>query len=191
MTTDELRRMDNSECIYILRGEHPYKGKKHQFTTHPNYVFTADYDSENLYTFYKKVPEKKFETWELRYNKEIREKNPEEASNLPQVHQASYSGTKTKSNVAVDFSSSLSSTSFSNNRSRIINHHKQETKERLQFTKDLENIVSSKAKEDIEKYNEINNDTNIIQLADTFSESSSGSETNSEVNTSSSSYKKM
>lgn len=191
MTTDELRRMDNSECIYILRGEHPYKGKKHQFTTHPNYVFTADYDSENLYTFYKKVPEKKFETWELRYNKEIREKNPEEASNLPQVHQASYSGTKTKSNVAVDFSSSLSSTSFSNNRSRIINHHKQETKERLQFTKDLENIVSSKAKEDIEKYNEINNDTNIIQLADTFSESSSGSESNSEVNTSSSSYKKM
>ena len=93
--------------------------------------------------------------------------------------------------MAVDFSSSLSSTSFSNNRSRIINHHKQETKERLQFTKDLENIVSSKAKEDIEKYNEINNDTNIIQLADTFSESSSGSESNSEVNTSSSSYKKM
>ena len=51
MTVDELRRMDNLECIYVLRGEYPYKGLKHPFNTHKNYRFTEDADPANAYHY--------------------------------------------------------------------------------------------------------------------------------------------
>lgn len=54
MTVDELRRLDNNDCIFVLRGEYPYKGKKHQFVNHENYKYTADADFNNLYTFQPK-----------------------------------------------------------------------------------------------------------------------------------------
>lgn len=53
-TPDELRRMKDNECIFILRGEQPYKGLKHQYITHPNYKYTADKDEKNVYHFKKK-----------------------------------------------------------------------------------------------------------------------------------------
>lgn len=59
-TPDELFRMDNSECIYILRGQQPFKSKKHQFDNHINYKYTADANINNLYKFQKKEV-KKFE----------------------------------------------------------------------------------------------------------------------------------
>lgn len=55
MTPDELRRLDNNDCVYVLRGEQPYKGKKHPFLTHPNYIYTADADYNNKYTFNPKT----------------------------------------------------------------------------------------------------------------------------------------
>ena len=61
MTADELRRLDNKDCVYILRGELPYKGRKHQFDNHPNYKYTADADSKNLYKFRPKPRKPKFE----------------------------------------------------------------------------------------------------------------------------------
>lgn len=59
MTADELRRLDNLDCVYVLRGEQPYKGKKHPFDTHPNYSYTADANYKNIYTFYSKPRVKK------------------------------------------------------------------------------------------------------------------------------------
>ena len=53
-TADELRRMKDSECIFILRGEQPYRGLKHQYINHPNYKYTADADEHNVYHFKKK-----------------------------------------------------------------------------------------------------------------------------------------
>lgn len=53
-TADELRRMKDSECIFVLRGEQPYRGLKHQYVNHPNYKYTADADEHNVYHFKKK-----------------------------------------------------------------------------------------------------------------------------------------
>lgn len=52
-TADELRRMKDDECIFILRGEQPYRGLKHKYTNHKNYKYTADADKENTYHFKK------------------------------------------------------------------------------------------------------------------------------------------
>lgn len=53
-TADELRRLKDNECIFILRGEQPYKGLKHQYINHPNYEYTADKNENNVYHFKKK-----------------------------------------------------------------------------------------------------------------------------------------
>ena len=53
-TPDELRRLKDDECIFILRGEQPYKGKKHQYVCHNNYKYTADASENNVYHFKRK-----------------------------------------------------------------------------------------------------------------------------------------
>lgn len=53
-TPDELRRMKDNECIFVLRGEQPYRGLKHQYDTHDNYKYTADANESNVYHFKKK-----------------------------------------------------------------------------------------------------------------------------------------
>lgn len=53
-TADELRRMKDDECVFVLRGEQPFKVKKHQFVNHDNYKYTADANHNNLYKFRKK-----------------------------------------------------------------------------------------------------------------------------------------
>lgn len=49
-TPDELAMMPESDCIVMIRGVYPYYGKKHQFTNHRNYKYTADCSSDNNYT---------------------------------------------------------------------------------------------------------------------------------------------
>lgn len=54
---DEIRTLDNTDCIYFLRGEFPFFGKKFDLEKHRNYCFTGDADFKNNYKF--KVPPKK------------------------------------------------------------------------------------------------------------------------------------
>ncbi len=49
MTPDEIAKMDTSECIYFLRGENPFFGKKYNYPKHPNYHLTGDADDRYLY----------------------------------------------------------------------------------------------------------------------------------------------
>ena len=46
--------MKDNECIFVLRGEQPYRGLKHQYDTHDNYKYTADANESNVYHFKKK-----------------------------------------------------------------------------------------------------------------------------------------
>ena len=190
MTVDELRRMDNNDCIYILRGEYPYKGKKHQFTNHPNYVFTADATHKN-YVFIRNTPEKKFESWELRYNHELAEKYPEETSKI-----VSYSGTETKS---LKFDSSLVQigTHFGNAKKNIIENNKLQAQEKEQFNKDLNEAMK------ISITNATTKLTGFLNMGDQYAESSESnfsgnvnysnntSSVNSNTNSQSSSYAKL
>lgn len=57
ISPDELGMLDDSECVLMIRAVKPFKGKKHQFTNHPNYKYTADADSANICHF--KVPREK------------------------------------------------------------------------------------------------------------------------------------
>lgn len=162
MTIDELRRMDNSECIYILRGEYPYKGKKHQFITHPNYPFTAD-GGGDTFIFYKKEPEKKFETWELRYDKNIAEKYPEEASKLP-----IFSGTSTH-NLKIDTGSTQTSISFNDKKNELLNNSRMQAEEKELFIRNINATVAEDAKDNIEMSKAA------MMLADSYGESDSES----------------
>lgn len=44
MTQDELAVMDNSKCIFQLRGERPFLSNKYDITKHPNYRYLSDAD---------------------------------------------------------------------------------------------------------------------------------------------------
>lgn len=46
---DELARMDNSECILIIRGLFPFNDKKFDYVKHKNYCFTGDADKQFNY----------------------------------------------------------------------------------------------------------------------------------------------
>lgn len=49
MFADEIGRLDDSECILIIRGLKPFLGKKYEYTKHPNYKYTGDADSKLIY----------------------------------------------------------------------------------------------------------------------------------------------
>ena len=49
----ELAQLDGSECITCIRGLPPFKGKKYDPRTHPNYKFLADSDPRNTYSFHR------------------------------------------------------------------------------------------------------------------------------------------
>jgi len=44
MSQDELAVMDNSKCIFQLRGERPFLSEKYDITRHPNYWLLSDED---------------------------------------------------------------------------------------------------------------------------------------------------
>lgn len=49
MDPAEIQKMDNSECIVMVRGLQPFKGKKYDYPKHPNYKYTGDAKKENRY----------------------------------------------------------------------------------------------------------------------------------------------
>lgn len=53
MTKDELAVMDGGKCIYQLRGVRPFLSDKYDITKHPNYRYTAEYDSKNAFDIEK------------------------------------------------------------------------------------------------------------------------------------------
>ena len=50
---DELSVLDGSKCILQLRGVRPFLSDKYDLTQHPNYKYTADYDSKNTFQIEK------------------------------------------------------------------------------------------------------------------------------------------
>ena len=49
MDPAEIQKMDNSDCIVMVRGLQPFKGHKYDYTKHPNYKYTGDAKKENRY----------------------------------------------------------------------------------------------------------------------------------------------
>ena len=49
MTPDEIMRMDNTECILMIRGLYPFYDKKYEYTKHANYPLTGDADKSLRY----------------------------------------------------------------------------------------------------------------------------------------------
>lgn len=49
MTPDELMKLDNSECILLIRGLYPFRGKKCKYENCKNYKYTADADKSKKY----------------------------------------------------------------------------------------------------------------------------------------------
>jgi type IV secretion system protein VirD4 len=58
MTPDEIMRMDNTECILIIRGLYPFYDKKYEYTKHANYPLTGDADKSLRYINMKDNSEK-------------------------------------------------------------------------------------------------------------------------------------
>lgn len=53
LTTDELRVMDNKNCIYLLRGVPPFFTEKYNLLKHPNYSLCGDSDESMRYAVTK------------------------------------------------------------------------------------------------------------------------------------------
>lgn len=49
MSPDEIMKMPKDECILIINGLAPFKGKKYDYLAHPNYKYTGDADDKYLY----------------------------------------------------------------------------------------------------------------------------------------------
>lgn len=49
MTFNEIREMDDSECVVLIRGQKPFKGPKFEYTKHKNYELTGDANSDYIY----------------------------------------------------------------------------------------------------------------------------------------------
>lgn len=49
MFADEIMRMPKDECILVINGMDPYKGKKYEYTKHPRYNETGDANDEFIY----------------------------------------------------------------------------------------------------------------------------------------------
>ena len=74
MSIDELHRMDNNKCIFVLRGEYPFFDDKCTFDESiKNYEFTADADENNTYIVKKKL--QTFEAEESSFGKRETKKN--------------------------------------------------------------------------------------------------------------------
>ena len=54
MSPDEIMKMDNKDCILLIRGLHPFYGPKYEYTRHKNYKFTGDAQDEFLYDYKNK-----------------------------------------------------------------------------------------------------------------------------------------
>ena len=48
MDPDEIARMDNSECLYLLRGVYPFKSKKFDIKLHKHYSETAEVNEKTF-----------------------------------------------------------------------------------------------------------------------------------------------
>lgn len=46
ITADEVGRLGNSECILFIRGLKPFKSKKYNLESHPNYKKTGDFNKK-------------------------------------------------------------------------------------------------------------------------------------------------
>lgn len=59
MTRDELSVMDGGKCILQIRGVRPFISDKFDITKHPNYKYTADFDTKNIFSIkeHKKIKE--------------------------------------------------------------------------------------------------------------------------------------
>lgn len=53
MTPDELMKMDNGDCITIIRGLLPFIGKKYDYPKHKNYIHTGDSDESKTLSYKK------------------------------------------------------------------------------------------------------------------------------------------
>ena len=53
MSIDELSVLDGGKCILQLRGVRPFLSDKYDLTQHPNYKYTSDYDSKNVFDIEK------------------------------------------------------------------------------------------------------------------------------------------
>lgn len=49
MSPDEIMKMPKDECILIINGLAPFKGKKYDYLAHPNYKYTGDANDKNMY----------------------------------------------------------------------------------------------------------------------------------------------
>jgi len=58
LTPDEVAKMNNDYCILFVRGYNPFYSKKYKLETHPNYIYTAQFNPENAYDCrdFKTVP---------------------------------------------------------------------------------------------------------------------------------------
>lgn len=55
LTPDELRVMDNNNCILFIRGLHPFFGTKFKLEDHPNFRFSGDGNKKLLFDIKKNV----------------------------------------------------------------------------------------------------------------------------------------
>ena len=53
MSEDELAVMDGGKCILQVRGVRPFLSDKYDITKHPNYKYTADFNSKNVFDIEK------------------------------------------------------------------------------------------------------------------------------------------
>ena len=77
----ELTRLDNSYCIYVMRGELPFKVKKNSFADHINFMRTGcgnkdmETSQEEMKELYRKKPKKKTRTHKSKlYQKQAAQK---------------------------------------------------------------------------------------------------------------------
>lgn len=69
ITADEVGRLDNEECILFIRGLKPFKSRKCNIKSHPNYKKSADYDKSKLFDI-------------VEYNKQLAEKENSDNENF-------------------------------------------------------------------------------------------------------------
>lgn len=143
MTIDELRRLGDNECIFILRGEQPYKGIKHQFIDHDNYKYTADADDNNLYTFHPKP----LKTIQFKSQEQLESESRQSGTfNL-------FNSTST-SNPYSDIHDETNLTSSSNNTNNVNNNQK-----RLSMLQESKSRSNESKKEEYSKQTEMVNST--------------------------------
>lgn len=54
LNPDEIMRMNNQDCILLIRGLHPFYGPKYDYPRHKNYRFTGDNEDSLLYDYRRK-----------------------------------------------------------------------------------------------------------------------------------------